>query len=379
MKLRLGTRGSRLALVQARRSRRRCAALGVEVEIVPIRTSGDRLAQVALADFGGKALFVKEIEEALLERRVDVGRAQPEGHARRAARRARAGRVSAARGPARRPRDARRGHARGPARQARGRHVEPEAPGAAARPAAGSARRADPGQRGHAARQARGRRATTRSSSRRPAWTGSGCRAGHAVALSVDEFLPAVGAGHPGRRRRAASDARTLELLGSLDHTRHQDGGRSPSARSSGVLAPAATRRWRDTRALDGASALADRARRERRRPTVLRSAVSGPGSAARGARREARARSCSPGARRRCWRADEGRSAMSFEVAVGPAAGRAGRRGDARARAGRGLRDAPRGSGRHASCSSRPSSSSPPTRGSRWTRRSPARPSTGG
>jgi hydroxymethylbilane synthase len=40
---------------------------------VPIRTSGDRLAQVALADFGGKALFVREIEEALLDGRVDAG------------------------------------------------------------------------------------------------------------------------------------------------------------------------------------------------------------------------------------------------------------------------------------------------------------------
>jgi hydroxymethylbilane synthase len=40
---------------------------------VVIRTSGDRLAQVALADFGGKALFVKEIEEALLAGQVDVG------------------------------------------------------------------------------------------------------------------------------------------------------------------------------------------------------------------------------------------------------------------------------------------------------------------
>src|SRR5262249_53320529 len=37
------------------------------------RTSGDRLATAALADFGGKALFVKEIEEALLARRIDVG------------------------------------------------------------------------------------------------------------------------------------------------------------------------------------------------------------------------------------------------------------------------------------------------------------------
>ena len=73
MKLRLGTRGSRLALVQTQGVADALAALGVEVEIIVIRTSGDRLAQVALADFGGKALFVKEIEEALLEGVADVG------------------------------------------------------------------------------------------------------------------------------------------------------------------------------------------------------------------------------------------------------------------------------------------------------------------
>jgi hydroxymethylbilane synthase len=71
--LRLGTRGSGLALVQTRSVADALAALGVEVEVIVVRTSGDRLAQVALADFGGKALFVKEIEDALLEARVDVG------------------------------------------------------------------------------------------------------------------------------------------------------------------------------------------------------------------------------------------------------------------------------------------------------------------
>ena len=73
MKVRVGTRGSRLALAQAETVAAVLRAHGAEVEIVPIRTSGDQLAQVALADFGGKALFVKEIEEALFERRVDVG------------------------------------------------------------------------------------------------------------------------------------------------------------------------------------------------------------------------------------------------------------------------------------------------------------------
>jgi hydroxymethylbilane synthase len=70
--LRIGTRGSRLALVQAHLVAEPLRALGVEVELVPIRTTGDRLAQVALADFGGKALFVKEIEEALLARHIDL-------------------------------------------------------------------------------------------------------------------------------------------------------------------------------------------------------------------------------------------------------------------------------------------------------------------
>jgi hydroxymethylbilane synthase len=73
MNVRLGTRGSRLALVQCEQVAAALRAHGARVEIVVIRTSGDRLAQVALADFGGKALFVKEIEEALLSGQVDVG------------------------------------------------------------------------------------------------------------------------------------------------------------------------------------------------------------------------------------------------------------------------------------------------------------------
>lgn len=73
MRLRIGTRGSRLALVQGEAVAGVLRAHGAEVEVVTIKTSGDRLGQVALADFGGKALFVSEIEEALREGRVDVG------------------------------------------------------------------------------------------------------------------------------------------------------------------------------------------------------------------------------------------------------------------------------------------------------------------
>jgi len=46
----------------------RLRARGVEIDVSLITTTGDKLADVALANFGGKALFVKEIEEALLQR-----------------------------------------------------------------------------------------------------------------------------------------------------------------------------------------------------------------------------------------------------------------------------------------------------------------------
>jgi hydroxymethylbilane synthase len=71
--LRLGTRGSQLALYQAHT----VAALlrehaGTHCEIVVIKTSGDRLADATLSEIGGKRLFVKEIEDALLAGTIDV-------------------------------------------------------------------------------------------------------------------------------------------------------------------------------------------------------------------------------------------------------------------------------------------------------------------
>src|SRR6202142_843244 len=74
--LRIGTRGSPLALVQACTVRARLAvALGVNeaaIEIVIIRTTGDAIQDRPLAGVGGKGLFTKEIEEALLDGRVDL-------------------------------------------------------------------------------------------------------------------------------------------------------------------------------------------------------------------------------------------------------------------------------------------------------------------
>ena len=74
--IRLGTRGSPLALVQADELRRRIIEAGIaaseSIEIIVIRTSGDRITDRALAEAGGKGLFTKELDEALLDRRIDV-------------------------------------------------------------------------------------------------------------------------------------------------------------------------------------------------------------------------------------------------------------------------------------------------------------------
>src|SRR4029077_6226914 len=74
--LRIGTRGSPLALAQARAVRDRLAAVHgwvpEAIEIKTRRTSGDRIQDRPLADAGGKGLFTKEIEEALLSRSIDL-------------------------------------------------------------------------------------------------------------------------------------------------------------------------------------------------------------------------------------------------------------------------------------------------------------------
>jgi hydroxymethylbilane synthase len=70
--LRLGTRGSPLALVQANAVAALLGSHGVASELVIIRTSGDRLAEAPLAEAGGKRLFVKELEDALLGHTIDL-------------------------------------------------------------------------------------------------------------------------------------------------------------------------------------------------------------------------------------------------------------------------------------------------------------------
>jgi hydroxymethylbilane synthase len=73
-RLRLGTRGSALALTQSGwvKGQIEAANPGLAVELVRIKTTGDKITDVPLAQVGGKGLFVKEIEEALLEGRVDL-------------------------------------------------------------------------------------------------------------------------------------------------------------------------------------------------------------------------------------------------------------------------------------------------------------------
>lgn len=74
-RFRLGTRGSPLALTQARMVRAAlCAAHGWDedqVDIVPIRTTGDIVQDRALSEIGGKALWTKELDRALLAREID--------------------------------------------------------------------------------------------------------------------------------------------------------------------------------------------------------------------------------------------------------------------------------------------------------------------
>lgn len=70
--LRLGTRGSKLALVQAELVRSALAGHGRACDLVILKTSGDRIQDRSLADSGGKGLFVKELEDALLRDAIDL-------------------------------------------------------------------------------------------------------------------------------------------------------------------------------------------------------------------------------------------------------------------------------------------------------------------
>jgi hydroxymethylbilane synthase len=71
-RLTIGSRGSQLALWQANWTRARLEALGYECQVQIIQTIGDKFTDVALSKIGSKGLFTKEIEEALLDGRIDL-------------------------------------------------------------------------------------------------------------------------------------------------------------------------------------------------------------------------------------------------------------------------------------------------------------------
>ncbi|MGZ8692528.1 MAG: hydroxymethylbilane synthase [Gaiellaceae bacterium] len=72
MLIRVGSRGSRLALTQAELAAARLRGPGVEIALVPITTAGDRDRSSPFGEIGARGVFVKELEEALLDSRIDV-------------------------------------------------------------------------------------------------------------------------------------------------------------------------------------------------------------------------------------------------------------------------------------------------------------------
>ena len=72
MLIRVGSRGSRLALTQAELAAARLRGPGIEIALVPITTAGDKDRTKPFGEIGSRGVFVKELEEALLEHRIDV-------------------------------------------------------------------------------------------------------------------------------------------------------------------------------------------------------------------------------------------------------------------------------------------------------------------
>jgi len=70
--IRVGSRGSRLALTQAELAASRLRAPGIEIALVPITTAGDKDRTKPFGEIGSRGVFVKELEEALLDHRIDV-------------------------------------------------------------------------------------------------------------------------------------------------------------------------------------------------------------------------------------------------------------------------------------------------------------------
>ena len=245
--LKLGTRGSPLALAQAHMVATSLEAahhwLGRRVAIVPVTTSGDQITDRPLAEIGGKALWTKELDLALLDGQTDVSvHSMKDVESERPASLA-----SAPCCPRADVRDRLIGAgsidalAQGRAR----RHLFAAPRGAAAARPARPRHRADPRQCRNAPRQGRSRRGRRDPARRRRPRPARAAEAG--MAVPVDVMLPAPGQGAIGIECRADDGTRHAKL--SRDRPCDRPLPRcGPSAPSPGRSAAPATRRserWR--------------------------------------------------------------------------------------------------------------------------------------
>ncbi len=233
MLVRVGSRGSRLALVQAEHAAASLRRAGHEVAFLPITTTGDRDRSSPFGQIGERGVFVKELEEALLAGRIDVAvhSAKDMTSTDTAGLRRRC--LPRARGPARRA-DRRLGDSRRDA----DRHSLGAPPGAASGARARrsrSSRCAATSTRGCARPASEG---STRSCSRRAVSTGSASADEIGLRVPVEMMLPEAGQGALALQVRAGEE----ELV--LPARRHRDGAASarPSALALRRSAPAASR-----------------------------------------------------------------------------------------------------------------------------------------
>ena len=218
--LRIGSRGSPLALVQAREVQSRLAAAcglpAERIEIKIIRTTGDMIQDRPLAEAGGKGLFTKEIEEALLAGAIDLAVHSSKDMPTVLP----AGLVLSAFLPREDARDAfisrKAENAARPAARRRGRHRVAAAAGFGQASAAGSCHRAAARQCRDAAAQDRGRRCRRDGAGGRRIETARPRSRRRRAIFDIEEFLPAVGQGAIGIETRA-DDARTRALVAAID------------------------------------------------------------------------------------------------------------------------------------------------------------------
>ena len=242
--LRLGTRGSPLALVQARMvAAALCAAHGWTedaIAIVAVKTTGDRVQDRPLAEIGGKALWTKELDRALLDGEIDFA-----VHSMKDVETIRPAAIRiAAMLPRADVRDRLIGAAthRRAAATARASAPVLAAPRRAAAPAAAGPRdRAVPRQCRHPAAPSSRRARPTRRCSPPPGSIGSAAPMS-AMPIPIDAMLPAPAQGAVGIEARADDDA-TLALLARDRPCATRTSACSPNARCSRRWARTATRR----------------------------------------------------------------------------------------------------------------------------------------